>query len=1183
MNSYHKRTKRYSSCNLQRILLRLVPFLTLFVVIIFVTSCDNMFGWNMDNPIDPDSEQYIGTPSIDRDGDGIGSYEDIDEIELVSPSSGSIIADSSRSLSISEIKPGLIKRYWIQIATDKSDFENTLVLDNNNWEKSEYPITLDYSLLDNTTYYWRAKANDGTRWSNNWSPTWSYSFINTLSLNISTDGNGLTVPEGDIFLFENDPKVINAEPSPGYVFKDWTVIDGTGIIFEDTSSANTNLTLTDGPAEIRANFDLAIYELTVSASIGGTVTPSTITELGHNIEQSITASADSGYVFTDWSIVSGSGAVFGDINDPSTTIILLERDVEIQANFNILRTLTIANDGHGTTIPSSGDHSVGEGVLQTITATPSSGYGFSHWSGSGSVSIADINSSSTTVSLTGGDGTVTANFSNNVYALTVNADSNGTTTPLGTINIVHGVATDISAVPTTAGYELTSWSITSGTAAIADSDASSTTVTLTDGAATIQAIFGLEIYALTMTDNGFGSTSASTTITYGVSESITATPDTGYNFVSWSVTDGTASIDDPDSASTTVTLTEGAATLQAFFTLKDYALQINNDGYGSTSPTGSQTVQHAVATDITATPSVNYIFNNWSVDSGTASIADLNAAITTVTLSDGSATIKANFLPTYTLTVSDDGNGSTTPSGSSTVTHNEEVAISATPLTGYDFDGWSSTYSGVSFDSATSSDTTVVLSNGDAEITANFTLKTYILDLMSDGYGTTSNDSYVYHGIPFDIEAEPYSGYQFDYWSIESGDGITIDDEGEAITTATLTNGNASLKANFTQWPQISKLLADDRASSDKMGHSISIFGDYAIIGAPFDDDNGSSSGSAYIFHKEGAIWSQQAKLLASDGFDGDQFGYRVSISGDYAIIGAYGIDDNGSNSGAAYIFFRDGTSWAQQAKITGTDVGYKDSFGASVSISGNYAVIGATGADDNDSYSGAAYIFVRSGTTWYQQAKLLASDGAYGDTFGYSVSISGDYAIIGAHNADGGNGVYSGSAYIFSRSGSLWIQQAKLLASDGAAHDSFGRSVSISGNYAIVGAPNNRVNGILTGSSYIFARNSTSWTQQAKIHSETDTVNQYFGNSVSISGDTLIVGAYGDYNRNEINSGAAFIFSRSGSAWILQSKLLPDDGAVSDNFGYSVSISDNNAAIASYLDDSDFSDTGSAYIFEKE
>ena len=298
------------------------------------------------------------------------------------------------------------------------------------------------------------------------------------------------------------------------------------------------------------------------------------------------------------------------------------------------------------------------------------------------------------------------------------------------------------------------------------------------------------------------------------------------------------------------------------------------------------------------------------------------------------------------------------------------------------------------------------------------------------------------------------------------------------------------------------KLLASDGDANDNFGYSVSISGDYAILGAEGDD---SGKGSAYIFKWNGTSWVEQQKLTASDGNTSDYFGWSVSISGDYAIVGAYGDDVNGTYSGSAYIFKRDGTSWVEQQKLTASDGADGDWFGSSVSISGDFALVGAFLDDGNVIDSGSAYIFKRDGTSWVQQQKLTASDGAADDYFGCSVSISGDYAIVGAYGGNG-NVIDSGSAYISKWNGTSWSEQAKLTASDGAASDYFGWSVSISGDYAIVGAPLDDDKGTDSGSAYISKWNGTSWSEQAELTASDGAASDYFGVSVSISGDLAIV-----------------------------------------------------------------------------
>ncbi len=406
--------------------------------------------------------------------------------------------------------------------------------------------------------------------------------------------------------------------------------------------------------------------------------------------------------------------------------------------------------------------------------------------------------------------------------------------------------------------------------------------------------------------------------------------------------------------------------------------------------------------------------------------------------------------------------------------------------------------------------------------------------------------------------------------------------EGKYIVTLTVSGPYGSDTATKTDYISIAritnrtefKILPSDGAADDWFGCNVSISGDYAIIGARGDDDKVSKSGSAYIFERSDNSWNQIAKLTASNGAADDWFGCNVSISGDYAIVGAWGNDDNGSKSGSAYIFERSDNSWNQIAKLTASDGAADDQFGDFLSISGDYAIVGAMGDDDNGSYAGSAYIFEKSGGSWNQVDKLTASDGAIGDAFG-SVSISGDYAIVGARSDDD-KGTQSGSAYIFERSDSSWSQIAKLTASDGATYDFFGTSVSISGDYAIVGASAN-LNGI--GSAYIFERSGSKWNQVAKLNANDEALLDGFGKSVSISGDYAVVGSYSDDDKGT-HSGSAYIFERSDNSWSQIAKLTASDGAAGDWFGYKVSISGDYAVVGSYSDDDKGMHSGSAYLF---
>jgi len=366
---------------------------------------------------------------------------------------------------------------------------------------------------------------------------------------------------------------------------------------------------------------------------------------------------------------------------------------------------------------------------------------------------------------------------------------------------------------------------------------------------------------------------------------------------------------------------------------------------------------------------------------------------------------------------------------------------------------------------------------------------------------------------------------------------------------------------------QQAKITASDKQTDDYFGYRVSISGDglYAIVGAPPEDTGGDAAGAAYILKRTDSSWSQQAKIQASDKQAIDYFGISVSISGDgsYAIVGAEGEGTGGS----AYIFNRTDSSWSQQAKIRSSDIQDYDRFGYSVAISGDglYAIVGAPGESTLGIYTGAAYMFKRTNSLWSQQAKVLkptASDQDF-EGFGHAVSISGDgsYAIVGI-TGEAAGATSTGAAYIYTRTDSSWAKQARIVASDRQAYDLFGYGVSISGDgsYAIVGAVYEDTGGNQAGAAYIFNRTNSSWSQQAKIQASDKQADDFFGENVSISedGSYAIVGAAGE----DSYRGAAYVFKRTNSSWSQQDKITASDKQAGDYFGYDVAISGDSSYI---------------------
>jgi len=359
------------------------------------------------------------------------------------------------------------------------------------------------------------------------------------------------------------------------------------------------------------------------------------------------------------------------------------------------------------------------------------------------------------------------------------------------------------------------------------------------------------------------------------------------------------------------------------------------------------------------------------------------------------------------------------------------------------------------------------------------------------------------------------------------------------------------------------KLTPTDGKADDNFGTAVQISGDYAIVGAPIGNDHHSELSSVYVFKREANGWIQQDKLTAPV-----RVGRSVSISGHYAILG-------GGSTNTAYIFKRDGANWELQQRLIASDHAAGDYFGCSVSISGDYVIIGAAYDDDKGDDSGSAYIFRRSGATWQSLQKLTVLDGAANDLFGGEVAIDGDYAVVGAIDND-----HNGSAYIFKLNEfGGWEEQDKLPASH-AHDDDFGWAVSISGDYVIVGARLANVKGNrYSGCAYVYKRNGTSWTQQDMLIAAD--VGQYdlFGSSVSISGHHAIVGSYRDYD-NPDGSGYAYLFKRGNTGWIPQRKLTAPDKALGE-YGRDVSINGDYVIVGAPGDDANGSNSGSVYILK--
>ncbi len=455
---------------------------------------------------------------------------------------------------------------------------------------------------------------------------------------------------------------------------------------------------------------------------------------------------------------------------------------------------------------------------------------------------------------------------------------------------------------------------------------------------------------------------------------------------------------------------------------------------------------------------------------------------------------------------------------------------------------------------------------------------------------------------------------------------------------------------------------ASNTGMGDQLGISVAIDGDTMVVGAPLEDsaattidgdatNNGATdAGAAYVFVRAGGTWVQQAYLKPSNAEAGDQFGTSVAISGDTIVVGApledgpattvNGPQTNGAaDAGAAYVFVRTGVAWSQQAylKVTNTDGG--DELGHAVAISGDTIVVGApyedssaTGvggsqASNSRMDAGAAYVFARSGTTWSQQAYVKATNTDAGDVFGWSVAISGNTVVVGAiGEASAAMGVGgsqasnaaagAGAAYVYFRTGSAWASQGYLKATNTGAGDWFGASVAISADTIVVGAPDEdssarTVGGDGTndaaanaGAAYVFVRSGATWSPQAYLKASNGAAGWLFGGAVAIDGDVIVIGAVGeasDATGVEGNAastadpaaGAAYVLTRTGSAWSSAEYLKASNTDPMDHFGRSVDVSGVTIVVGAETEDSaatgvdgsgasnGASTSGACYLFE--
>ncbi len=390
-----------------------------------------------------------------------------------------------------------------------------------------------------------------------------------------------------------------------------------------------------------------------------------------------------------------------------------------------------------------------------------------------------------------------------------------------------------------------------------------------------------------------------------------------------------------------------------------------------------------------------------------------------------------------------------------------------------------------------------------------------------------------------------------------------------------------SAQAVHCTW-QEARVTASDGAAGDDLGGGnsgagVSIHRSTLALGARRHGAPTDNEGAVYVFSRSGSSWVQQAKLQPDDPGEDEFFGEAVAVWGDTILIGAPGADDLGFGSGAAYVFRRTGSTWHQEAQLLASDAQVTSRFGHSLDLQGDLAVVGAYEHDvQGTPNAGAAYVFVRTGTSWVETARLVANDAEGSDNFGKAVSVDGSSIWVGARWDDDA-GLNSGSAYVFERlPGTGWMQVQKVVPTDLGQGDAFGFNVCVQGDLALIGSVSDDSAATNAGSAYVYRRESAGWTQEAKLVAEDAMERDFFGFSVCLDGEMAVVGAYQE-DVAGANPGAAYVFLRNGGDWTQAARLVAEDAAPDQDFGRGVSISVDSVAVGS---PGTTLDAGAGYVF---
>jgi len=408
--------------------------------------------------------------------------------------------------------------------------------------------------------------------------------------------------------------------------------------------------------------------------------------------------------------------------------------------------------------------------------------------------------------------------------------------------------------------------------------------------------------------------------------------------------------------------------------------------------------------------------------------------------------------------------------------------------------------------------------------------------------------------------------------SVNLVEGAQLGHQLTIIVPSVKSNYSSVISINWSGLSQAQKVTASDAANSDFFGNVVDVDGDYAVVGARLNF-------AAYIFYYNGSTWSEQQKIQETT--FGSSFGYAVSISGDTVVIGSSNTDVNSPDGTKAYVYTRSGTTWSLQQKVDPSQAEHDDFFGYQRTMkldksNNNQFIAGSSSEDESYSAEGAVYIFTRSGTTWTEQQRIVPADGAINSNYGITADIAGDYAVFGGRP---GNNF---AVYVWTRSGTTWSQQTTITQPSGHTNSQYaydsGLSINSTGDTIAVGAYGNT--STQAGKVFIFTRSGTTWTNQAVIQ-PSDTANgDYFGWDCQLdtTGDTLVVGA-----KLASTGGKVYVFTRSGTSWTEQKDFTASDVAANWEFGEDVAIdgSKGKIVVGARQYNSSNNGQGAVYIFD--